>query len=66
MSGEPAFGFEQVLVAQGDLGGGQVRVGGGQQVLAVQPLLRGDLGAVDQEPAGGRLAQPPAQGDVVS
>jgi hypothetical protein len=41
---EPALGLQQVLVAQGDLGGGQVRIGGAQQVLAVELGLGGDLG----------------------
>ena len=37
---EAAFGLEEVLVAQRDVLGGQVRVGGGEQVLAVQALPR--------------------------
>ncbi len=37
---EAAFGFEQVLVAERDVLGGQVGVGGGEQVFAVQALLR--------------------------
>ncbi len=62
---EAAFSFEQVLVAQRDVLGGQVRVGGGQQVLAVQPLLRRDLRLVEDEPAGGQLPQPPPERRVV-
>jgi hypothetical protein len=66
VNAEAAFGFEQVLVAQRDVLGAQVRVGGRQQVLAVQPLLGGDLLAVQDEPAGRQLPQPPAQGRVVT
>ena len=40
---EGAFGFAQVLVAERDLLGGEVGVGGGEQVLAVQALLGRDL-----------------------
>ena len=46
---EPAFGFEEVLVAQCDVLGGQVGVGGGEQVLAcgvpevgTEPVSSGD------------------------
>jgi hypothetical protein len=45
---EGALGLAQVLVAERDLLGGQVGVGGGEQVLAVQALLGGDLQPVDQ------------------
>ncbi len=44
---EAAFGFEQVLVAERDVFGGEVGVAGGEQVLAVQALLGRDLRAVD-------------------
>jgi hypothetical protein len=36
---EAAFGFQEVLVAQGGVFGADRRVGGGEQVLAVQPGL---------------------------
>ena len=49
-----ALGFQELLVPGGDVGVGQVRVGGAEQVLAVQVLLGLDLGGVDAEqPAGG-------------
>ena len=63
---EPAFGFQQVLVAQRDVLRGQVGVAGGQQELAVQPCFGGDLGPVDDQPARGGLAQVAAQGAVVA
>ena len=50
---EAAFGFQQVLVAERDVFGAQIGVGGGEQELAVQALLGGELGAVDPEPPGG-------------
>ena len=59
---EPTFGLEQVLEAQRDVLSRQVRVGGREQVLAVQPLLSGDLGAVQDQPAGRQLAQPATRG----
>ena len=52
---ETPFGLEQVLVAQRDVLGGQVGVGGGEQVLPVEAFLGGDLGPVDHEPARGPL-----------
>src|SRR5829696_2126057 len=63
---EAALGLQQVLVAQGDVLGAEVRVGGGQQVFAVQPRLGLDLGAVDCQPPVWLLTQPPAQGGVVT
>jgi hypothetical protein len=36
---EAAFGLEEVLVAQGGVLGAEVWVGGGDEVLAVQPGL---------------------------
>ena len=55
---EGALGLEQLLVAERDvLGGRQARVAGGEQVLAVEALLGGDLVAVDEQPAGLGLAQ---------
>ena len=60
---EAAFGFEQVLVAQRDVLGGQVRVGGGEQVLAVEALLGGDLGPVDtSRPVGSCRSHRPRVG----
>jgi hypothetical protein len=43
-----------------------MRVGGGDQVLAVQPGLGGDLGAVDHEAAVGLLTQPATQRGVIA
>jgi hypothetical protein len=63
---EAALGLQQVLVAQRDVLGGQVGVGGGQQVLAVQPLLGGDLGTVDDQPPVWLLAQPAPEGGIVA
>ena len=52
-----AFDLQELLVAQRDVGGGQVRVGAAQQVLPVQVGLGLDLGLVDaQQPAGGDAA----------
>ena len=49
-----AFDFQELPVAQGDVGGGQLRVGGAEQVLAVEVLLGLDGRGVDaQQPAGG-------------
>src|SRR5215218_7909674 len=63
---EATLGLQQVLVAQRDVLGAEVRVGGGQQVFAVQPRLGLDLGAVDDQPPVWLLAQPPAQRGVVT
>src|SRR5215211_8443475 len=63
---EAALGFQQVLVAKGDVLGAEVRVGGGQQVFAVQPLFGLDLGAVDDQPPVWLLAQPAAQRGMVT
>ncbi|MFD3623436.1 hypothetical protein [Streptomyces sp. NPDC058698] len=54
-----ALGFQESLVADHDLLGTQVRIGAGQQVLAVQTLLGLDLGAVDGQPSVLRCSQPP-------
>jgi hypothetical protein len=43
-----------------------VRVGGGDEVLAVQPLLGLDLGPVDGQPTAGLLAKPPAESGVIA
>jgi hypothetical protein len=40
---EASFGFEEVLVAERNIFCGQVRVGGRQQVLAVESFVGGDL-----------------------
>jgi hypothetical protein len=53
---EGAFGLAQVLVAERDLLGAGVGVGGGGQVLAVEARLGRDLASVDQQPAGLGLA----------
>ena len=53
---EPALSPQQVLVGQRDLDRGQVLVGGGQQVLAVERGLGCDRGVVDEKPAGCELA----------
>jgi len=55
-SRKPAFGFEEVLVAQGHVFRGEVGVRGGEQELAVEAFLSLDLGPVDDEPAVGELA----------
>src|SRR6266567_533088 len=48
-----ALDLEQLLISQGDVLGGHLRVGGAQQVLAVQVLLGLRPGGVDaQQPAG--------------
>jgi hypothetical protein len=58
---EAAFGLEEVLVAQGDVLGADVRIRGGDEVLAVQAGLGLDLAGVDFQPAVGQLGQPPAE-----
>jgi hypothetical protein len=58
---EGAFGLQQVLVAERNVFGRQVGVGGGQQVLAVEPGLCGEFGAVQHQPATRSLADPAAQ-----
>jgi hypothetical protein len=64
---ERPLGLEEVLVAECDVLGGQVGVGGGEQVLAVQVRFDLDLGVVDRQTAGrGVLLEPPAQGRVVA
>jgi hypothetical protein len=63
---EAACGFEEVLVPQRDVLGGQVGVAGGQQVLPVESFLAVDLLAVDDQTPAGLLPQPPAQGGVVA
>ena len=54
---EGALGLAEVLVAERDVLGGQARVAGGEQVLAVEALLSRDLRPVEGEPAARRLAQ---------
>ena len=63
---ERPFGLEQLLVAERDVLGTQGRVGGGEQVLAVEVLLPGDLVVVEQEPAGLGLADVAGEGRVVA
>jgi len=63
---EAAFGFHEVLVAQGGVFGADVRVAGGDEVLAVQPLLGGDLGGVDLQAPVGLLDQPASQAGMVA
>jgi hypothetical protein len=46
-----AFDFEHLLVAAGDVLGGQFWVGAAQQVFAVQALLGLDLGLVEAQQA---------------
>ncbi len=43
--------LDQLLVVDGDLVGGEVIVGGGEQELAIEVGVGLDLGAVDHEPA---------------
>src|SRR4029450_12229210 len=59
---EGTLGLQQVLVAQGDVLGAEVGVAGGQQELAIQLRLGLELGAVDEQPAAGGLAQAAAPG----
>ena len=54
---EPSFGFEEVLVAERDILRRQVRVGGRQQVLAVEAFLSGNLGPVDDQAGSRNLIQ---------
>ena len=54
---EGAFGLEQVLVAERGVFGADVRVAGGDEELAVEALLGGDLGAVDPGPAARGVAE---------
>ena len=54
---EGALRFEQLLVAERDVLGRERGVAGGEQVLAVEPLLGGDLRPVEREPAARALAQ---------
>jgi hypothetical protein len=63
---EGALGVFQLLVAERDVLGGQARVAGGEQVLAVEPLLGRDLGPVEREPAALGLAQVAGEGRVVA
>jgi hypothetical protein len=58
LEGAPAaFDLEELLVAQGDVLRGQGRVGGAEQVLAVEVGLAGDRGLVDAQQAAGGAAQ---------
>ena len=63
---EAAFGFEQVLVAERDILGAQVRVRGGEEELAVELLFGGDLLAVDPQPPGRGLAQVAPERGVIA
>ena len=56
-----AFDLQQLLVAQRDVLGGQVRVRAAQQVLPVQVRLGRDLLLVDAEQPAGGGAQEPVQ-----
>ena len=56
----------QLLVAERDVLGRQAGVAGGEQVLAVEAFLGGDLGPVEREPAACRLAQVAGEGRVVA
>ena len=56
-----AFDFEELLVSDGDVLGGQLRVGAAQQVLAVQVLLGFGLGLIGAEQPAGGDAQEPVQ-----
>lgn len=49
--------FQELLVAQGDVLGGQVRVAAAQEILAVQVGFGFDLGLVDAELAAGSESQ---------
>jgi len=60
-SRKPRSASRRVLVAEGGVFGADVRVGGGDEVLAVQPLLCLDLGAIDDQPPAGLLTQPAAE-----
>jgi hypothetical protein len=44
---EPAFGFEEVLIAERDVLGGQIRIRRRQQILAVDSFLGTHLGEID-------------------
>ena len=57
----PALNFQELLVAQGDVLRGQLRVGGAQQVLPIEVLLGLRPGRVDPEQAAGGGAQVAAQ-----
>ena len=52
-----ALDFQELLVAERDVLGGQLGVGGAQQVLAVEVLLGLDRGGVDPQQAAGGDAQ---------
>ena len=56
-----ALCFQELLVAQRDVLGGQRGVGGAEQVLAVQVLLGLDRGGVGAEQPAGGDAQVPVQ-----
>ena len=59
MSRQPRSTSQELLVADGDVLGGQFRVGAAQQVLAVQAGFGLDRGVVDaQQPAGGDAQEP--------
>ena len=52
-----ALDFQELPVAQGDVLGGHLRVGGAQEVLAVEVLLGPGLARVDAEQSAGGDAQ---------
>src|SRR5680860_1281163 len=58
----PTFDFEQLLVAQRDVLGGQGRIRGAQQELAVELGVSGDGGPVDTKQPGLGGAQEPVVG----
>jgi hypothetical protein len=63
---EATFGLEEVLVSEGGVFGADVRVAGGDEVLAVQPGLGLDLCGVHLQSAVGLLGQPAAERGVVA
>jgi hypothetical protein len=52
-----ALDLQELLVAEGDVLGGELRVGGAEQVLAVEVLLGLGLGGIGAEQAAGGDAQ---------
>ena len=56
-----AFDLQELLVAHGDVLGGELETGGPEQVLAVQVLLGLDRGGVGAEQPAGGDAQVPVQ-----
>ena len=64
MSRQP-LDFQQLFVSEGDVLGGQARVAGAQQVLAVEVLLRLDGPGIDAEQPARRDTQIPVQAGLV-